>query len=175
MERGRSGGMARCGRRVERTPSRAVTVRRMSRPGSRAEALLWELCVTYGYCIPIEEADAILAERPPDADAFLDAVLTAEGIDPALADKRTRANSVTSSAIGSPTRAAVAARSPACRTTRPRPREPLAFGGHSRTLAQAGVVSSGRVPGPGSCMSVALERQAGRVTRSRTPGRSVGT
>jgi hypothetical protein len=63
----------------------------VTKPGSRAEAALWELCVEYGYCIGDEQAEAILAHPPGDLDGFLDAVLVAEGIPkPSLMDKRDR-------------------------------------------------------------------------------------
>jgi hypothetical protein len=44
-----------------------------------------------GYCIGGEEAEAIIADPPDDPDAFLDAVLRAEGYQhPELVDKRDR-------------------------------------------------------------------------------------
>jgi hypothetical protein len=46
---------------------------------SRAELALAELCSKLGYCIPRDERDAILRDPPPDADAFVEAVLVAEG------------------------------------------------------------------------------------------------
>jgi len=52
--------------------------------GSRAEVALSELCVRFGYCIPPDAAEAILANPPADAEAFVDAVLVAEGRDPWL-------------------------------------------------------------------------------------------
>lgn len=48
---------------------------------SRADLALTELCSTLGYCIPPDERDAILRTPPPDAEAFVDAVLVAEGRD----------------------------------------------------------------------------------------------
>jgi hypothetical protein len=36
----------------------------MSKPESRAEAALDELCIKYGYCLPGERADALLADVP---------------------------------------------------------------------------------------------------------------
>jgi hypothetical protein len=36
----------------------------MSKPPSRAEAALDELCVKYGYCVPVDEIDAVLAQAP---------------------------------------------------------------------------------------------------------------
>jgi hypothetical protein len=46
---------------------------------SRAELALTELCSKLGYCIPPDEREAILRDPPSDADAFVDAVLVAEG------------------------------------------------------------------------------------------------
>jgi hypothetical protein len=58
--------------------------------GSCAEAALSELCIKWGYCIPPVAAQAILADPPADADAFLDAVIVAEGLDPTLMSKTER-------------------------------------------------------------------------------------
>jgi hypothetical protein len=62
----------------------------MSKPGSCAEAALDELCAKYGYCLPSEKAEELLTNSPDNADAFVDAVLIAEGIDPSLVDKHAR-------------------------------------------------------------------------------------
>jgi hypothetical protein len=59
-------------------------------PESRAEATLYELCVTYGYCGASQKAEELLAKTPDDPDAFVDAVLAAEGIEPPLVDKEGR-------------------------------------------------------------------------------------
>ena len=48
---------------------------------SRAELALAELCSKLGYCISPDEQDAILRNPPSDAEAFIDAVLVAEGRD----------------------------------------------------------------------------------------------
>jgi len=45
---------------------------------SRAELALGELCTRLGYCLPLDEGEAILANPPPDAESFVEAVLTAE-------------------------------------------------------------------------------------------------
>jgi hypothetical protein len=60
------------------------------KPSSRAEALLYELCLTYGYCLPPDDEAALLADIPEDADAFVDAVLKAEGLDAMLLDRGQR-------------------------------------------------------------------------------------
>jgi hypothetical protein len=52
--------------------------------------LLDELCVRYGYCLPPDEQVALAKQPPLDADAFVDAVLVAEGLDPGLIDMRRR-------------------------------------------------------------------------------------
>ena len=52
--------------------------------GSRAEVALTELCARFGYCIPPDAAEAILANPPADAEAFVDAVVVAEGRDPVM-------------------------------------------------------------------------------------------
>ena len=52
-----------------------------SRP-SNPQLALDELCVKLGYCIPPHEQQAILDAVPADADAFVDAVVRAEGLDP---------------------------------------------------------------------------------------------
>jgi len=57
-----------------------------SEPDRRITALLSELCVTYGYCLPPDDQEALLTDPPLEADAFIDAVLRAEGRAPILLD-----------------------------------------------------------------------------------------
>jgi hypothetical protein len=57
---------------------------------SGPELALEELCVKFGYCLPPAEQQAILDNLPADADAFIDAVVTAEGLDPNLMTKQER-------------------------------------------------------------------------------------
>jgi hypothetical protein len=57
---------------------------------SRAELALGELCGQLGYCDARYKQDAIFADPPPDADAFVDAVLLAEGRDPSLVLRQER-------------------------------------------------------------------------------------
>ena len=57
---------------------------------SRAELALSELCSQLGYCLPPNEQEGILANPPKDAEAFVDAVLTAEGRDPNVVVKQDR-------------------------------------------------------------------------------------
>ena len=51
------------------------------------EQLLDRLCIQLGFCLPPIER-LRLAENPPQsAEAFTDAVFTAEGLDPSTADR----------------------------------------------------------------------------------------
>lgn len=54
------------------------------------EALLHGLCIGYGYCLPPDEQAALIAEPPQNEDAFVDAALVAEGLDPGALDKQER-------------------------------------------------------------------------------------
>jgi hypothetical protein len=54
------------------------------------EALLHELCVGFGYCLPPDEQAALIAEPPRDVDAFLDAVVLADGESPSALDRQAR-------------------------------------------------------------------------------------
>jgi len=56
----------------------------------RVRAALDALCVEHGCCIPPDQAAAIEANPPAELDAFVDAVLIAEGREPWLLDKRMR-------------------------------------------------------------------------------------
>lgn len=49
---------------------------------TQVDALLSELCVVMGFCLPPDEADRLRKSPPPDVDAFTDAVIRAEGLDP---------------------------------------------------------------------------------------------
>jgi hypothetical protein len=62
----------------------------VSGPESCAEAALLELCANYGYCGASQKAVEFLATTADDPDAWVDAVLAAEGIEPPLADKEAR-------------------------------------------------------------------------------------
>lgn len=52
-------------------------------PGPPFDAwpLLYDLCMRLGYCLPPESWDALLANPPPDVDAFAEAVFIGEGLD----------------------------------------------------------------------------------------------
>jgi hypothetical protein len=60
------------------------------KPVCRVEALLDDLCVRHGYCLSPDQQAALIEALPEDVDAFVDAVLRAEGMDPASADKQSR-------------------------------------------------------------------------------------
>ena len=47
----------------------------------RVEALLYELCVDLGFCLPPQAYEALTYNPPPDAEAFARAVFIAEGLD----------------------------------------------------------------------------------------------
>ena len=47
----------------------------------RVEAMLYELCVRLGFCLPPEEHERIKAQPPLDAEGFTDAVFIAEKMD----------------------------------------------------------------------------------------------
>ena len=64
--------------------------RRVSKPASRGEAALQELCEKHGYCLSGTKAEALLADVPEAADTFIDAVLIAEGRNPTLIDEGER-------------------------------------------------------------------------------------
>ena len=49
---------------------------------AQIEALLYELCSVLGFCLPPEAHERLKNEPPADVDAFTDAVIRAEGLDP---------------------------------------------------------------------------------------------
>lgn len=52
--------------------------------------LLYVLCVDLGFCLPPDERTRLCAAPPPGIDAFTDAVLVAEGLDPLFVNKQLR-------------------------------------------------------------------------------------
>ena len=56
---------------------------------SELESLLADLCIGYGFCLPSEEHDKLLANPPQDVIAFVDAVFIAEGLNPETASRQT--------------------------------------------------------------------------------------
>ena len=51
-------------------------------PPEKVEALLYELCAIFGFCLPPDAVARLKSNPPADADAFADAVIRAEGLDP---------------------------------------------------------------------------------------------
>src|SRR4051812_2387632 len=54
---------------------------------SEVETLLADLCVGYGFCLPSQEHDKLLANPPQEVSAFVDAVFIAEGLNPETASR----------------------------------------------------------------------------------------
>ncbi|MDX3226137.1 hypothetical protein [Streptomyces sp. ME19-01-6] len=56
----------------------------MTKPLSSDEvhALLYELCVDLGFCLPPQDIRRLREAPPADVDEFTDAVFTAEGMEP---------------------------------------------------------------------------------------------
>jgi hypothetical protein len=48
----------------------------------QVEALLYELCVVLGFCLSPDEQARLRESPPTEVDAFTDAVIRAEGLDP---------------------------------------------------------------------------------------------
>src|SRR3954451_8300085 len=57
---------------------------------TRVDALLSDLCVSQGICLAPDDHDALIADPPGDPDAFVDAILIADGQDPTLWAKEIR-------------------------------------------------------------------------------------
>ena len=49
---------------------------------ARTKALLYELCVDLGFCLPPAGQRRLEDDPPPDIDQFTDAVFREEGMDP---------------------------------------------------------------------------------------------
>ena len=66
--------------------------------------LLNDLCVVYGYCLPPDDQERIIADPPQTIDAFTDAVIIAEGLDPVRmdADSRRELRRMVAAAFGEP-------------------------------------------------------------------------
>jgi hypothetical protein len=69
--------------------SRALETKDMSAQAA-VEALLDELCVRLGVCLPPDAKEALVANPPGEVEAFTDAVIRAEGMDPVLIDSGLR-------------------------------------------------------------------------------------
>ena len=53
------------------------------------ETLLADLCVGYGFCLPSQEHDKLLANPPQELIAFVNAIFIAEGLNPDTANRST--------------------------------------------------------------------------------------
>ena len=62
-----------------------------ARPTSRMGALLWELCVEYGWCLPLEDSRALRAAGPQDRETVIDSIIRAECGEDDVRDEDTRA------------------------------------------------------------------------------------
>jgi hypothetical protein len=51
-------------------------------PPKKIEALLYELCVDLGFCLPPDAQVRLTSNPPRDAQQFAEAVIRAEGLDP---------------------------------------------------------------------------------------------
>jgi hypothetical protein len=108
--------------RVSSTQAAPILVRVRLRPDARERAphtgcvhhcdnrtvnvgrLLDDLCVRLGYCLPAATQQRIIADPPPTVDAFTDAVIEAQGLDPVIMDKRHRleVRRIVAAAFGEP-------------------------------------------------------------------------
>ena len=77
--------------------------------------LLNDLCVRLGYCLPPDDQQRIIDNPPISVDAFTDAVVVAEGLDPVLmaTEQRQEIRRIVAAAFGEPF-------GPSGRTWRPR-------------------------------------------------------
>jgi hypothetical protein len=58
------------------------------KPATRVEALVTDLCLTYGICLPPQD---LIKDPPSEPNDFVEAILIAEGFDPMLVDKQVSA------------------------------------------------------------------------------------
>lgn len=70
------------------------------------KALLDDLCVQLGYCLSPDDQQWITSDPPQSADAFTNAVVEAEGFDPALmaTEQRQEVRRMAAAAFGEPVR-----------------------------------------------------------------------
>ncbi|MCV2393903.1 hypothetical protein OEB99_06250 [Actinotalea sp. M2MS4P-6] len=71
-----------------------------------AAGLLDDLCVRLGYCLPPEDRQRLIDDPPTSVDAFTDAVVRAEGLDPVLmaTTQRQEVRRMVAAAFGEPVR-----------------------------------------------------------------------
>jgi hypothetical protein len=88
-----------------RRSGRATEVKDTSREATIA-ALLGDLCVQLGYCLPPDDQQRITSNPPQSVDAFTDAVVEAEGFDPVLmaTEQRQQVRRMVAAAFGEPVR-----------------------------------------------------------------------
>jgi hypothetical protein len=55
---------------------------------ARVTALLYELCVDLGFCLPAKGQHHLECDPPTDIDEFTDAVFQEEGMDPSSSSNR---------------------------------------------------------------------------------------
>lgn len=61
-----------------------------TKPGSKEEAVLLDLCVRFGYCLGVTTQIEILSRSDQTPDDLVDAVILGEGLDPAAIRNRTQ-------------------------------------------------------------------------------------
>jgi hypothetical protein len=69
-----------------------------------AAQLLVDLCAKLGYCLPPDDQRRIADDPPETVDAFTDAVVSAEGLDPLLVttEQRQQVRRMVADACGEP-------------------------------------------------------------------------
>jgi hypothetical protein len=87
---------------MSRSRSSRVTKVKDTSQEATIKALLDDLCVRLGYCLPPDDQRRITSDPPQSADAFTDAVIEAEGFDPALmaAEQRQEVRRMVAAAFG---------------------------------------------------------------------------
>lgn len=79
---------------MSRRRSPRVMDERDATPEVVIESLLDELCVKFGFCLPPEAKAALRTNPPQGVHSFMDAVIAAEGLDPATYDSAIRGQMV---------------------------------------------------------------------------------
>lgn len=72
-----------------RRSARTLEVKDTSREAT-VEALLGDLCVTFGFCLPPDAKETLRTSPSDGVAAFTDAVVRAEGMDPETIDSALR-------------------------------------------------------------------------------------
>jgi len=63
-------------------------------PEAAIDSLLDKLCQRFGFCLPPDSKEALRANPPHGVDPFTDAVIVADGLDPATYDSDIRGQMV---------------------------------------------------------------------------------